>query len=1371
MSVGLPYAGNLTPYVGDFTGNLTQLYTETKKSALSNASKEAADDTTPALNSLHRKFRIQKDRLITWGLEWSDEGKGPDGNIDENVARAGLTETVTSVLENIKEVLEQAERIRSASTPIRSPGWPPVSVPEKAPLLAVDIPRYRDLVTDLTTSIDILYDLSRTRRALAAGSHPFSLDNARPFGDEKTGVRDSFASEETLVAQQSGTSGSLKVTGMPPVIDLAALILPEEGPPPYANAGVPMTTRMVGRLLRAHCPDQIRFALQESFDDPLVLIEYANFDPLYRENQVPPPMTRLEALSNYLQQAKIRPQLNLLGYFDDPKESRIGLVFDLTECNLNHVFGIHGDTGPVETYSLLHILQSSSKTAKSHDTLSATPALEDRFKLALRVAERVQDVHANDNVHGNLHSGSILFVKSGDQEKAQGSQLRSPVLSSFDLFSKYQIGNQASQTALNIYQHPADHDRGFNHISAMKFDAYGLGLILLEIGLWSPLSELHKAKYNLSDFKMRLERIWIPRLTSKCGSLYMAAVQACFNFSDNQQITPPQALRLYEGTLSRLRRCCLLCDETASVGSPRNSVMSPIAESAGGDTVPNSPYDPTLPPRPSTPYRSSFTRRQVPVAPERSSTYPRSQNSVPRLQSTIPSSSDTFGIVNIKEGISAAASNLQNAWTGNRGNIQQVWTDNRGALTYPFKEYRRKVVLLQNRWREVRQRRASATDVETPQEGELHRAATAPATVAVHNQSQAITRRPVGAPPRQKAFPVNLPPPQLAEWHSNLGLRLSRIVERALKNSLESSTIDLVGFGTDEASAKPTILVTCTSTAQVKAAIKKRFKCDTTIFDVKAQSGYDSDEEIPEAQNPYYHPRPSCGASIGAYNADEGHLLPVTLGGIILVDDQPLGMSVHHMLEPPSDDEDDESGMDSEEDDGSDAASGAASSEFDSEADDVPDLAKRSRAARLSRSKAPHRSSAQDVARASKQSSNITAATNRKTHRSPSPTSTSSDIDFSAADSSPYSSDFDSDPEDSLDQAPGPIASEGDTRGFLPSAPSTSEWRITQPGLLDAQQTGWHLLDQDQIDTDEDHLASFELGRLHSSSGLRRYRDSSGYLHEIDWSLFTIKRDRRQSANLILGGKRHLPPTFTSTYHPKVSSPILRNPGDDILGTSFGPSSSGSAASPTEETRPSLPTSDSRASQREILKQAAQFPPDQDLFPHALVDAPFFAGKKVLCSGRTSGLAIGTVGAGMSFVKIYGRRTFSSSWTVVGDFGVGGDSGAWVVDCEHGRVCGAVVAEKGGVAYFAPLGVILDDIRRTLGAGRVVLPGCEEVEAGLWKDGEEVPPGVAAGNRVSEEVMRSLAVRDKTASPTKDAQERPLRGQQCLVRQGQAVVS
>ena len=56
---------------------------------------------------------------------------------------------------------------------------------------------------------------------------------------------------------------------------------------------------------------------------------------------------------------------------------------------------------------------------------------------------------------------------------------------------------------------------------------------------------------------------------------------------------------------------------------------------------------------------------------------------------------------------------------------------------------------------------------------------------------------------------------------------------------------------------------------------------------------------------------------------------------------------------------------------------------------------------------------------------------------------------------------------------------------------------------------------------------------------------------------------------------------------------------------------------------------------------------------------------------------------------------------------VGGDSGAWVIDNERGRVCGHVLAwcERNAITYICPMEIMLEDMKRTLHAEHVDLPG------------------------------------------------------------------
>ena len=67
---------------------LTKLYSDTKKSVLTSTNTySTANEQFP---DLQRKYRIQKDRLMTWGLAWSDDEQNEDGNIDDAVAKAKL---------------------------------------------------------------------------------------------------------------------------------------------------------------------------------------------------------------------------------------------------------------------------------------------------------------------------------------------------------------------------------------------------------------------------------------------------------------------------------------------------------------------------------------------------------------------------------------------------------------------------------------------------------------------------------------------------------------------------------------------------------------------------------------------------------------------------------------------------------------------------------------------------------------------------------------------------------------------------------------------------------------------------------------------------------------------------------------------------------------------------------------------------------------------------------------------------------------------------------------------------------------------------------------------------------------------------------
>jgi hypothetical protein len=267
------------------------------------------------------------------------------------------------------------------------------------------------------------------------------------------------------------------------------------------------------------------------------------------------------------------------------------------------------------------------------------------------------------------------------------------------------------------------------------------------------------------------------------------------------------------------------------------------------------------------------------------------------------------------------------------------------------------------------------------------------------------------------------------------------------------------------------------------------------------------------------------------------------------------------------------------------------------------------------------------------------------------------DVEFS---DSEFASDEESEDEDMEDST----MSTG-TIGDIDGIPlgEGDEIKITQPAIDDVEDDFF----PSEEDRDDDHLSSHELGYVHASSGIRRLK-RGGIVHEIDWALLKLNEDRLQPYNLVQGGRRFC---FNRTFEEdqreistKLENPVARR----------------------------------------------HYSPHEDEYPNGVASSNNLGGLSVHCFGRTTGLQGGMVGSTMSSVRIYRRKTFSRSWHVAGGFGVGGDSGAWVVQNGTHRVIGHVLAwcERNHIAYICPMDVLLDDMKRTLGAKRVYLPGSAE---------------------------------------------------------------
>ena len=761
-----------------------------------------ANITNPQLSSLHLKLRVQKDRLVAWGLEWADSKAGQTGDIDGSLDRAGISDLVASIMSSIRELLDEAERIQPRSRP-HIPGGYPV---DKAGMLfsptnqwtSIDLARLEDIIKDITTSIDTLCDLSRSQEILRHGSS--AQNEKRSTGKTekqfssavlnpgKSGVSHAqVALENATTAVKESVPASWSQATASTRIDPSRLRFPEVrkatelSPPSYENIANKSDDRVFACLLEM-LPSN---APRNQYEGKPVLLDYGFIQDVDPETGRLPSLRRYEELCIALDQnsdessSRYTGTMRLLGWFVDPHRPRYAFVYEVPGPASLSITSLDQYHPP---QSLLSFLQHAANTVTIN-----MPCLEDRFRLAFRLALSLLHIHAKGVSHRNINSSNVVFVdvdRPTDTNPMpwKDGAIRRPFLTSFDTSVEDTRAAHQESFISSIYRHPMA-ECGKRTAYKSAYDIYSLGLILLEVGLWMPIHQLWKTKYSHHSFKARLQTVYSKKLAGKCGDRYMRVVEYCLSAADakrpnqpnpNQQPSVRQQPKLqtdfYWNALKPLERCCMIDDDD----------------------------QPTVLP-------ASFTSDRpepLPVASE--------------------------------------------------------------AVSAPVP------------WQ--------ALKVDSP-------------TQPGHKCDLLV-------------WSHNIPQPVRAYFDTVMMPRLSRMLSKAI-NRWESYEVNVFMAGKSPETAKPTVLMVCSSILRAWK-ILQYVNEDKGMFDIQVASGQitwskkkkrrQKKAVTPEVsqincrQPSRYQAKPTCGASIGCF-VDEQHSEAVTFGGIVLVNGEAHGMSVHHMLQ------------------------------------------------------------------------------------------------------------------------------------------------------------------------------------------------------------------------------------------------------------------------------------------------------------------------------------------------------------------------------------------------------------------------------------------------------------------------------------------
>lgn len=1152
---------------------LTKLYSDTKQSyeTATVASKSTAEED-PILKALHREFRIQKDRLLAWGLQWSDSNaaSSPDVEIDQKLDQAGLGHVVALVMSDIQKLLIESERIQNSQSSFQEKFTGGQldfkGLADMNELTPDKIAKSRSLLSQLVTCIDSLYKLSESRRTLITGSQmdkasKESLAKDSPSSTSPPGLQAqhfrSFADRaddesqiEEFVRQDPWFIDSSSFTFAP---DPA---LESERPPPYEEVMPLEKTRLLGTLDITKLSAEQLGVFYTGDDRPKpVLVEYL------------PTMSYGDQPLNDQYCTALRCARQILEHQPSPDMSHtaslslLGYTIDISNARHGFVYLVPFERERVDSHnkSLIHSNLRAVIPSRRDDSEQPSPCLEERFRLAFNILLGMLHWSIHGLRHENLNSTNIVLWSDHYGGHHSSAKYKPAV---YDIGRPYLLHSPPQAETLehakglssSIYRHAND-THLYGHRRSYAFDIYSFGLILLEIGLWTPVSRLWKPKYNKSTFTSRVKTVYVPKLASRCGTAYMKVVQSCINAPDlletnSGNTSMAQQERFWCSYMIGIGRVLSQCC-TIDIDGPSCESDLAILERLIDDRFPSE-----APP--------SLDQNASPVKP--------------------CSSTDRSPV---------HAATMSPVKTGFKG---------RPALTA------QQTIL--KKW----------NNIDIPQEC-------------------------------------------LDQWNTYLMPRIGKLLQKALDSSRESCSASLMMVGKTPETAKTTICIQCMSVEKVRDCLKRNFKCKNGWGLVvlrgdirrsgkarkkgKSHNSARSRLRPSQPEKSAYQERPEFGASIGAFRDNE-HLPPVSFGGAILVDGKPYGMTVHHMLDTPSDDEDDVSREDE------DAVQRSAANESDAWLPDLhaaqlyqqsqKDLLERSDLLELSDDESECSTIRPDYVNLDTGNGGFWFADDR--------------------DGTPGLEDdlgSDSDEEDSLDieddDEDDDRASVGDITGIEPA--DDEEVYVTQPAIDDVDADFFPCVE----DRDDDHLASHSFGYVHASSGIRRVVTGS-MKHEVDWALIKIRDERLATGNTI---HQHLKSSKRSRKSKERITPAQSSsqPASSTRLTTVAPASS----------LPRLPV---QCHGRTSGLQSGRISPALAL---------------VKLHGRTSFSSSWVVEGGG-----FGVPGDSGAWIYDPQTGrLCGHVLAW------GR--------QSRTAYMAPMEILFEDIRRRLGADKVELPGSEGLGA------------------------------------------------------------
>jgi serine/threonine protein kinase len=274
-----------------------------------------------------------------------------------------------------------------------------------------------------------------------------------------------------------------------------------------------------------------------------VLIEWKSYAGLTEYDQIVAAESHVKDLVHVLSLTRKPPLLctmTCLGYYqdDDPERQLFGFIYK-----------IPAHTAPTNLPLSLHALLSDAKNVKR---AYALPSLSQRICIAQKLAISFLELHSAQWLHKSFHSDSVIFFSQSNGLLDLGS----PYITGFEFSRPDDVAAfsfDVRKSEMDIYRHPELRESGSKGQKRPRYckrhDIYSLGVVLLEIGLWQPLSIFEKAGMSGTDFLRRILTVARSELAHRVGDNYQEVVLKCitgdglFDLSESTSTQASQTAR------------------------------------------------------------------------------------------------------------------------------------------------------------------------------------------------------------------------------------------------------------------------------------------------------------------------------------------------------------------------------------------------------------------------------------------------------------------------------------------------------------------------------------------------------------------------------------------------------------------------------------------------------------------------------------------------------------------------------------------------------------------------------------------------------------------------------------------------------------